>query len=190
MSSLRHTDPSESYLDAARACILDVGWRRTSITEVARRAGVSRMTIYRSWPDMQSLLGDLLTREWGHLLTPVAPASTPDAIATTVVTTVASLRRDPLFRRIVAVDAELLLPYLIERRGRLQDLVLGLLADAVRAGQRAGAVRRGRPEVLARGVLLLSHGFALSADTMTDERATTAALDRELARAISRSLAA
>ena len=53
MSSLRHNEePQAGYLDAARACILDVGWRRTTLTEVARRAGVSRMTIYRAWPDM------------------------------------------------------------------------------------------------------------------------------------------
>jgi len=42
MASLRHTpdlDEREgAYLDAARACILDVGWRRTTLTEVARRA--------------------------------------------------------------------------------------------------------------------------------------------------------
>ena len=57
MTSLRHTpaldergEPADAYLDAARDCILDVGWRRTTLTEVARRAGVSRMTIYRTWP--------------------------------------------------------------------------------------------------------------------------------------------
>ena len=54
----------DAYLDAARDCILDVGWRRTTLTDVARRAGVSRMTIYRAWSDMGSLLGDLMTREW------------------------------------------------------------------------------------------------------------------------------
>jgi AcrR family transcriptional regulator len=45
MSSLRHNSVRDGYLDAARDCILDVGWRRTTLTEVARRAGVSRMTI-------------------------------------------------------------------------------------------------------------------------------------------------
>src|ERR687897_153180 len=69
MTSLRHNtppdrEPRDAYLDAARACILDVGWRRTTLTEVARRAGVSRMTIYRTWADMPTLLGDLMTREW------------------------------------------------------------------------------------------------------------------------------
>ena len=58
--------PRDTYLDAARDCILDVGWRRTTLTEVARRAGVSRMTIYRTWADMPQLLSDLMTREWGR----------------------------------------------------------------------------------------------------------------------------
>ena len=35
------------YLDAAREAILAVGWSRTTLTDIARRAGVSRMTIYR-----------------------------------------------------------------------------------------------------------------------------------------------
>jgi len=42
MTSLRHNeplDPQSAYLDAARACILDVGWRRTTLTEVARLSG-------------------------------------------------------------------------------------------------------------------------------------------------------
>ena len=75
MPSVRHTARSltrqrtdESLLlDAARECILAVGWRRTTLTDVARRAGVSRMTIYRIWPDMQTLLADLMTREWSLL---------------------------------------------------------------------------------------------------------------------------
>ena len=75
MTSLRHNSagrtPRDDYLDAARDCILDIGWRRTTLTEVARRAGVSRMTIYRAWSDMSQLLGDLMTREWGGLVTTV-----------------------------------------------------------------------------------------------------------------------
>ena len=32
------------------------GVRRTTLTDVARRAGVSRMTIYRRWPDVRTLV--------------------------------------------------------------------------------------------------------------------------------------
>src|SRR5215207_10531447 len=88
MTSLRHIprpdrsvapSPRDAHLDAARACILDVGWRRTTLTEVARRAGVSRMTIYRTWSDMPELLGDLMTREWGELVASTQPTMGYDA---------------------------------------------------------------------------------------------------------------
>src|SRR4029077_18970516 len=107
MSSHRHNDePRTAYLDAARACILDVGWRRTTLTEVARRAGVSRMTIYRAWPDMPSVLADLMTREWGEVVsravttadtTSGAGASAADRIVAEVVGTVSALRENELF---------------------------------------------------------------------------------------------
>src|SRR3954469_17467761 len=85
MTSLRHNGcdkldhrSRDLYLDAARDCILDVGWRRTTLTEVARRAGVSRMTIYRSWADMPQLLSDLMTREWGSVVADSLAEEDPD----------------------------------------------------------------------------------------------------------------
>src|SRR6478752_673685 len=70
MTSIRHNPnperrPEDTYLDAARDAILAVGWSRTTLTDIARRAAVSRMTLYRRWPDTQTLLADLMTREWG-----------------------------------------------------------------------------------------------------------------------------
>src|SRR5687768_2191878 len=147
MTSLRHTSDLDeregAYLDAARACILDVGWRRTTLTEVAKRAGVSRMTIYRTWSDMQQLLGDLMTREWSGVVE-VAVAeqegttSAVDRLVAGIVGTVRELRDNELFVRIVELDPELILPYLFSRRGRSQDLILAITEDAVRAGQHEG----------------------------------------------------
>src|SRR3954471_7059013 len=121
MTSFRHNaDPQTSYLDAARACILDVGWRRTTLTEVARRAGVSRMTIYRTWPDMPTLLGDLMTREWAGVVNDHVTAGGPaiERITDGIVGTLQQLRRNELFVRIVELDPQLILPYLFSRRGR------------------------------------------------------------------------
>ena len=167
MTSLRHNgSPQDAYLDAARACILDVGWRRTTLTEVARRAGVSRMTIYRAWPDMGRLLGDLMTREWAAIVT----ASDPHTdIADRMIATVRALRDNELFVRIVELDPELLLPYLLHRRGRSQDLILGLIEDAIREGQSGGTIRSGNPTVMARSLVLAAHGFVLSGHTMVDD---------------------
>lgn len=177
----------DGYLDAARACILDVGWRRTTLTEVARRAGVSRMTIYRRWSDMPQLLGDLLTREW-RAVVESAPRS-GDSLADQVVRTVVALRGDDFFLRIVELDPELLLPYLLARRGRSQDHALGLLEAAVTRGQADGTIRAGDPVTIARALLLALHGFVLSAHTMVDDRASASGLDAELRTLVERMLA-
>jgi len=197
MSSHRHNpEPRDGYLDAARACILDVGWRRTTLTEVARRAGVSRMTIYRTWSDMPELLGDLMTREWGGLVASTQPTlgydgttgPTPGQIADGVVSAVTVLRENELFVRIVELDPELILPYLLARRGRSQELILGLLSAVIEAGQTAGSVRAGNPVAVARGVVLAAHGFVLSAHTMADDSVTPDELDEELRLLVTRAL--
>lgn len=197
MSSHRNNPESrDAYLDAARACILDVGWRRTTLTEVARRAGVSRMTIYRTWSDMQELLGDLMTREWGELVASTQPTlgyddetgPTPGQIADGVLRAVAVLRDNELFVRIVELDPELILPYLLARRGRSQELILGLLAAVIEAGQATGTVRDGNPVALARAVVLAAHGFVLSAHTMTDDTVALGDLDEELRLLVTRTL--
>lgn len=179
----------DDYLDAARECILDVGWRRTTLTEVARRAGVSRMTIYRAWADMPSVLGDLMTREWVGVLTRVTHSRREDddpvlRLRTDLVEMVRALRANELFVRIVELDPELVLPYLLARRGRSQDAILEAVEAAVRAGQRGGAIRRGHPTAIARALVLAAHGFVMSVHTMVDDDVTEADLDRELARVV------
>lgn len=195
MTSLRHnSEPRDTYLDAARACILDVGWRRTTLTEVARRAGVSRMTIYRTWADMPQLLGDLMTREWAGVVADSLAEEDHDAptierLVGDIVSTVRRLRENELFVRIVDLDPELILPYLFSRRGRSQDGILELTVGALREAQAEGSVRDGNPVAMARAMLLAAHGFVLSAHTMVDDEVTADDLDAELTLALTRSLA-
>jgi AcrR family transcriptional regulator len=200
MTSLRHnSDPQAAYLDAARACILDVGWRRTTLTEVARRAGVSRMTIYRTWPDMAAVLADLMTREWGEVVATAVVAAdgslvgdqratVADHLVDIVVATTRALRDNELFVRIVELDPELLLPYLLTRRGRSQQAIAELTAARIREGQAEGSIRDGDPVTMARALLLAAHGFVLSGHTMIDDEVTEEALDAELAHLVRRAV--
>ncbi len=204
MKSLRHNvseeidanrDPRDLYLDVARACLLDVGWRRTTLTEVARRAGVSRMTIYRAWADMPQLLGDLMTREWTGVVEAAVAQSDPtqsrvDRLVATITATVRALRANELFVRVVELDPELILPYLLARRGRSQDLILGLVEAEIVAGQADGEVRAGAPTAIARGLLLAVHGFVLSAHTMLGDGVDEDALEAELTLLLGKGLAA
>ena len=194
MTSIRNSRRSDdALLDAARACILATGWTRTTLTDVARRAGVSRMTIYRTWPDMQTLLADLMTREWAAVVAEVAAADEGarplERLSRGLERTVQALRDNDLFRKIVDVDPELLLPYLLRRRGRSQDNILRLVEQLISEGQADGSVRVGDPTLLARTIVLAAHGFTLSAATMADERLGLEAYDRELRVLLERYLA-
>src|ERR1700712_2354537 len=115
MTSIRHNpedapSPDDAYLDAAREAILAVGWSRTTVTDIARRAGVSRMTLYRKWPDMQALLADLMTREWTTSIAASITATDGDRLqrlAADLVATIKAVRANPLLGRILDVDPEL-----------------------------------------------------------------------------------
>lgn len=182
MTSVRNTD---RILDAAREVILTVGWRRATLTDVARRADLSRMTVYRAHPDMPSILADLMTRELVGTIDEVvraidSPDDGADVIARRFAGAVATLRDNELFRRIIDVDPDELLPYLIDRRGRAQDAMLDALSATIADSQQSGRVRTGDPTLMARSLLLAAHGFAISAHTMADERTTMADLEAEL----------
>ncbi|MEU7380435.1 MULTISPECIES: TetR/AcrR family transcriptional regulator [unclassified Streptomyces] len=164
----------DPVLDAVRDCVLAVGVRRTTLTDVARRAGVSRMTLYRRRPDVRSLVGDLMTREWIAVAVGAMPERTPGTTARTLIVDglvagVRAFRAHPLFRKIVDVDPELLLPYVLDRRGASQEALLSLLADHLREGHDDGSVRAGHTERQARSLLLVVQSFTLSLRTMTEE---------------------
>ena len=135
------------------------------MTDVARRAGVSRMTLYRRFPDLEGVLSALMTREFGRLVADAAAqaagATTRERVVAMVVHGSQALAEDPLFVRLLDVDPELLLPYVTQRLGGMQKM-------AVDAGARAladadGSVRTDAPpEVLSAAVELIARGFVLA----------------------------
>lgn len=187
MSSQRHADDTETaILDAARECVLAVGVRRTTLTDVARRAGLSRMTLYRRYPDVRSLVGDLMTREFGALLAvesrrDVTAPDERERMVRHTVAAVAALRASPLLAKVLDVDPELLLPYVIDRLGSTQRRAEAFFADRLAAGQRDGSVRADDTAVLARVLLLITQSFVLSLGPAS-QGVSPGDLYRELAR--------
>ncbi|MDV6291748.1 TetR/AcrR family transcriptional regulator [Rhodococcus aetherivorans] len=176
-------------LDATRSCLLDFGLRRTTLAEVARRAGVSRPTVYRRWPDTRALVADLLTREIRAVLPdlreegPVRPR-----VVRAVVTAVDEIGTHPLFEKILRSDPDLLMTYIVDRLGTSQHAVLEVLTGALVLGQRDGTVRAGDVRALAAFVLLTAQSVVQSAGMVT-EVVDRAALLTELAHAVDTYLA-
>ncbi|MFC9089429.1 TetR/AcrR family transcriptional regulator [Nocardiopsis dassonvillei] len=173
MASMRNVE--DRILDAARACVEAFGVRRTTLTDVARRAGVSRPTVYRRWPDATALVADLLTRELRRILAdqgdgPGGPAG--EDVRARLVRHAAGVARallaHPLFVRIVDTEPELLATYTFQRLGTSHRAALELVEPVVAEGQRDGSVRAGDPAVLARLVLVTVQGTVTSRRLFSD----------------------
>jgi AcrR family transcriptional regulator len=184
-------DTTNALLDATRAAVLDFGIRRTTLTDVARRAGVSRMTVYRRYPDVEALLRELMTREFSELLGHIdADAEGPTGRARLVnalVSGVTALREHPLFQKVLAAEPELLIPYVFERMGGTQHAGLALIEREIAAGRQDGSIRAADPRVLARALLLVEQAFVLSAGVVEGValRPLLAELERLLEAALS-----
>jgi AcrR family transcriptional regulator len=154
----------DALLDAAQACVLAVGVRRTTMTDVARQADVSRMTLYRRFPDVTSLMQALMTREFTAIVDDLEPhdAAPGDARAQLVagaVEGVERLTRHPLFLRVLDVDPELLLPYLTKRLGGFQRAVVAAFEQRVAEGAADGSIAVSDPAAAARTLELALRGF-------------------------------
>jgi len=110
------------------------------------------------------------------------------ALVAGVVHAVAEVRAHPLLRKIVDVDPEFLLPYLVQRRGATADNQLALLEAAIGRGTDDGSIRAGDPAMRARAVLLAAWSFVLTGPVLVDKRQYRA-LDHELAELLDRYLA-
>jgi AcrR family transcriptional regulator len=182
----RADDTENAILDAAAECVLAFGVRRTSLSDVARRAGVSRPTLYRRWPDRQALVADLMTRELTAVFGTAAghEADRPGEVRAQAVgqflAAAAGLRAHPLLTKIIQADPELLQPYIFDRLGASQRMALGFVAGRIRAGQRDGSVRAGDAAAMSATVLLSIQSLVLSARTMAG-LLTPSQLDAEAA---------
>ncbi|BCN43759.1 TetR/AcrR family transcriptional regulator [Prescottella equi] len=179
----------DQILDAARSCVLDFGLRRTTLAEVARRAGVSRPTVYRRWPDTRAVVADLLTREI-RVVIPDMDGDEPARVqlVRAVVEVATGMREHPLFVKILRSDPDLLMTYIVDRLGTSQRAIVERVSQAVTAGQIDGSIRAGDPVHIAAMVLLIAQSAVQSAG-MVAEVLPPEALTAELAVAVDTYLA-
>jgi AcrR family transcriptional regulator len=156
-----------ALLDAAYVQVQLVGFRRTTFADVATRVGVSRMTAYRRFPDISSVIRALMTREFSAIVDRAARDAAKlenerERIVASAVRGLDLLCSHELFLRLLDVDPELLLPYITQRPGRFQEIVATSLVTRLETAIAGGSVRDDDPERLAHAMLLAMRGYAFS----------------------------
>ncbi len=157
---------ADRILTAAASCVVDFGVERVTLAEIARRAGVSRPTVYRRWSDTRSVLAALLTRHIAAAAREVPPASEDrKALVQRIVAVADRLRHDDLV--MAALRSELAMVYITERLGTSQQMLIDALAADLRAAQGEGSVRPGDPRRLAAMVLLITQSTIQSRELVS-----------------------
>ncbi|MEA2159462.1 MAG: hypothetical protein QOD66_1842 [Solirubrobacteraceae bacterium] len=175
---------SGQVLDAALALAAASGLRHLTMDDVARRAGVGRMTVYRRFGSKSALLDALAVRECRRCLLTISQALDPqsgflDRSVTLFITVLRVIREHPLLARLARVEPEALLSELTKDGSAIFLMVREFLVGLVAEGQRRGELPPGDPAVLAEMGLRLGLSFVLMPDSvlpLDDERATRAAV--------------
>jgi AcrR family transcriptional regulator len=135
LESSADDDPvRERILAAALEQFALVGLRRTTVGDVARRASVGRVTVYRRIGDKPELVVAAIQREVTRVIGAVTAAVAPleraeDRIVEAFVVGVGLVRSHPLLERLLQTEPEDLLPYLTLHFDPILELARQFVAE-------------------------------------------------------------
>jgi AcrR family transcriptional regulator len=133
-SGLDRRERADRILDTARDLLLAWGYRRVTIDELARRAGVGKGTVYLHWPSREEVFHAVSAREAAEMADAIVGAVRDDP---TEVALHRHLRRlfveamnRPVLRALYTRDADTLGTFLATaHHHRLEDSKLGVNRD-------------------------------------------------------------
>jgi AcrR family transcriptional regulator len=159
-------EDSDHILDAALDLAAASGLRHLTMEDVARRAGVARMTVYRRFGTRAALVDALAGREARRCLAELDAASPPDAplseqVVAGFTTAIRITREHPLLARLARIEPETVLAAFTD--SDLLELCTTFLADRL---QRSGV---DADEQLAELLVRVAISFVLLPDTRVED---------------------
>jgi len=138
-------DTRTRVLDAAYEQFCRMGIQRSTMEDVARRAGVSRITVYRRFATKDALVEQVVRREFrryfDQFLEEIAQAETvADRVVLGFVSALRAIRGNPLIGGLMSTEPGLIVPSMISDEGRTLATVRRFVAGQLRHEQRAGNV--------------------------------------------------
>jgi AcrR family transcriptional regulator len=176
---------SERILDAALELAAASGFRRLTMDDVARRAQVGRMTVYRRFGSHANLVDALAVRECRRCLDRLRAAVDPgepldERMTSLFIATLDVIREHPLLERLARVEPEALLRELGRGDSQVLALLRGFLAGLISEGHASGELATGGdPELLAELGIRVGLSFVLLPESVLaagDEHATREAV--------------
>jgi AcrR family transcriptional regulator len=161
-------------LDAAYEQFCRLGIRRSTMEDVAQRAGVSRITVYRRFASKDALVEQVIRREFrryfDQFLIDIQQARTlADRVVLGFASSLRAIRRNPLIGGLMAVEPEVVVPSMISDGGRTMSTVARFVAGQLRKEQSAGNVSHDVDvELVAELMVRVSTSFLITPSQLID----------------------
>jgi AcrR family transcriptional regulator len=175
---------AQRILDAALELAAASGLKNLTMDDVAKRARLGRMTVYRRFGSKAALIDALTVREARCCLETIASALHPEKpiverITDLFVAVIKVIREHPMLARLARVEPEAFLYELTRDDSATFRLIHEFLVGLIVAAQQHEELPAGDPAALAELGLRLGASFVLmphSVIALDDERATRAAV--------------
>ncbi|RBO90353.1 TetR/AcrR family transcriptional regulator [Nocardia puris] len=127
----------EKLLESALSAFLDFGIKRTSMGEIARRAGISPATLYRRYESKNDLVEAVSLREAQRFVAEIdlrvrTVDGAEDQLVEIFVAFITSMATNALLSRLLRTEPDLILPRLTTEGGPILAVGRAYLADKLR----------------------------------------------------------
>ncbi|RDI50097.1 TetR/AcrR family transcriptional regulator [Nocardia mexicana] len=161
----------EQLLESALSAFLDFGIKRTSMGEIARRAGISPATLYRRFESKNDLIEAVGVREAQLFVAEIEQrvagiADSEDQLAEVFVAFITLLARNELLQRLLRTEPDLILPRLTTEAGPILEVGRAYLADKLRGLQKANDGLDFDADLVAEIMARLAQSLALTPEGM------------------------
>jgi AcrR family transcriptional regulator len=162
---------TERILDAARAQLEAFGVRRLTVEDVARRAGVARITVYRKFGSRDGLVQAVVLREAEFFFAQLEAAigglpTAPERLTEGFWIALDYLRNHSLINRLLAIEPESVLPLVTLQGGPLLAAARASLANQIGREVAEGRLPPLDVDVMAELLTRLVLSFFLTPETI------------------------
>ncbi|WP_007023228.1 TetR/AcrR family transcriptional regulator [Saccharomonospora iraqiensis] len=167
-------DAAARVVEAAYEQFCRMGIKRSTMEDVARRAGVSRITVYRRFATKDALVEQVIRSEFrryfDRFLLDIRPARTlAERVELGFVSSLRAIRENPLIGGLMAVEPDVVVPSMIGDGGRTVATVRRFVAGRLRSEQRAGNLSREVDvDLVAEMIVRVSTSFLLTPSHLVD----------------------
>ncbi|MFI5718588.1 TetR/AcrR family transcriptional regulator [Nocardia sp. NPDC051750] len=157
----------EKIMDAALVRLLQVGIRRASLDDIARRSGLNRVTIYRRFAGKDNLIEAVIMREIERMLAEVGRIAAEgtdvdDQIERTALYVLRQARSHPLLTQLIEVSPEEAMEFYTVRGEEMVSSAIGYIVTILERGQAVGVLDAYDARPVAELLARLAHSLLLT----------------------------